>query len=258
MPVVAGLGNNGMTTRWARIGLYYAVAIAVSALARLHWHMGADTSASAGSMYLHLFAGVGPALGVLAMLVIFRHRPSRTFAGSNAKFAIATIMVPAVVLALRGIANPFGMNSHLFGLHMGVWITAYAVLEEIGWRGYLQGEFADRSPLARYAIVGLFWYAWHLSWVTNPSIGGEGAGALILIAAAIGIGFVADRTQSILAAAAFHVIGNILGMTTDFRMLVPSGERLLLAGLCFGVLLAVLRLWRISDKVRPAQPVAQA
>lgn len=237
-----------MTKRWARIALYYAIAIAVSALARLHWHMGSATSNSAGSMYRHLIAGAGPALGVLAVLLIFRHRPSRTFAGSNSRFAAVAITVPAVVLALRGIANPFGMNPHLFGLHMGVWIAAYAVLEEIGWRGYLQGEFADHSPLARYVIVGLFWYAWHLSWVTNASIGGEVAGALILIVAAIGIGFVADRTRSILAAAAFHVIGNIMGMTTDFRTLMPPGERLLLAGLCFGVLLIVLRLWRIADK----------
>lgn len=247
-----------MTTRWVRIGLYYAIALAVSALARLYWHMGAATSASPGSMYRHLIAGAGPALGVLAVLMLFRHRPLLTFAGSNARFAVVAITVPAVVLALRGVANPFGMNPHLFGLHMGVWIAAYAVLEEIGWRGYLQDEFADRARLSRYAIVGLFWYAWHLSWVTNPSIAGEVVSALILVAAAIGIGFVADRTGSILAAAAFHVLGNIMGMTTDFRALIPQHERLLLAGLCLAALLVVLRVWRMLDLSRLTQASTRA
>lgn len=240
------------TSRWPRIGLFYLIAIAVSALARLHWHTGAVSSASAGAMYGHLVAGAGPALGVLAVWMIFRHRPPLTFGGTNGMLASVAIAVPGLVLALRGVVNPFGLEPHLFGLHMGVWIAAYAVLEEIGWRGYLQSEFPDRARLSRYVIVGLFWYAWHLSWVTNPPIGGQIAAALILIAAAIGIGFVADRTGSILGAAAFHVLGNIMGMTTDFRALIPQHERLLLAGCCLVALLIVLRIWREADAARRA------
>lgn len=245
-------------SRWPRIGLYYFVAVAISALARLYWHSGATTSASAGSMYGHLIAGAGPALGVLAVWIAFRHRPTLTFGGTNRTLAAVAIAAPAVVLALRGVANPFALEPHLFGLHMGVWIATYAVLEEIGWRGYLQDEFADYSPLARYGVVGLLWYAWHLSWVTNPSIAGELASALILVVAAVGVGFVADRTRSILAAAAFHVLGNILGMTTDFRTLVSLHERLVLAGCCLVALLIVLRIWRMTDVARVARSTGPA
>ena len=74
------------------------------------------------------------------------------------------LAVPAAVMGVLGIDNPFSVDPHLFGIHMGVWIALYAILEETGLRGYLQGEFRNRSPLIRYVIVGLFWYAWHLSY----------------------------------------------------------------------------------------------
>ena len=94
--------------------------------------------------------------------------------------------------------------------------------EETGWRGYLQDEFRERPALLKYAIVGLFWYVWHLSWLGGHSIGSEATNLAFLLTASIGIGFVADRTRSIFAAAAFHVLGNIMITTSDFTTLIPS------------------------------------
>jgi membrane protease YdiL (CAAX protease family) len=131
---------------------------------------------------------------------------------------------------------------------MGVWIALYAILEETGWRGYLQGEFANRAPLVRYTITGAFWYAWHLSYLGGHTAIDEIVSLLFIIVASIGIGFVADRTRSIFAAASFHVIGNIMGVTVDFKTLVPStNTRLLIILICVAVWLVMLRLWRMRD-----------
>ena len=72
---------------------------------------------------------------------------------------------------------------------------------------------------------------------------------LILVAASIGIGFVADRTRSIFAAASFHVLGNIMGTTTDFTTLIPSQHaRWMIVLICVVAWLIMLRLWGMHDK----------
>jgi uncharacterized protein len=237
--------------KWLRIAVYYLIALAVAALARLYWHTGdiASSMRSPWIMYLHLVSGLGPALGAAAVYLIFRYRSRMSLGGTDLPLALLAIAVPAAVMGAIGIANPFAIEPHLFGVHMGVWIAIYAVLEEIGWRGYLQDEFASRPALLKYAIVGLFWYAWHLSWLTTPLVpGDELFTILFMILAAAGIGFVADRTRSVLAAGAFHIIGNIMGLTTDFKTLIPSlHSRMVIVFVCVVVWLVILRIWRMRD-----------
>jgi membrane protease YdiL (CAAX protease family) len=237
-------------SKWARIAVYYLIAIAISALARLYWHTGDATMVQRGpwAMYLHLVAGVGPALGAAAVVLLFGYRSRMSLGGTNLALGLLMIAVPALVMAVIGLPNHFGVEPHLFGLHMGVWIAAYALLEEIGWRGYLQDELRDRPALLKYAIVGLLWYAWHL-----PSLGGNPlASELVTIAfmilASIGIGFVADRTGSVLAAASFHIIGNVMGLTTDFTAIIPAVQtRGLIVLAAVAIWLVILRIWRARD-----------
>lgn len=236
--------------KWPRIGLFYLVALAVSALARLYWHTGAATTPQDGAwaMYRHLIAGAGPALGAAAVVLACKYRSRIGLGGTNPALAAIMVAVPALVMGGMGIANPFGMEPHLFGIHMGLWIAAYAILEEIGWRGYLQDEFRNRPALLKYAIVGLFWYAWHLSWLNGNPVASELVTIVFMVLASIGIGFVADRTGSVLAAAAFHVIGNVMGLTTDFTALIPSAAtRGTIALVCVAIWLVVLRIWRSRD-----------
>ena len=54
-----------------------------------------------------------------------------------------------------------------------------------------------------------------------------------------------------LAAASFYVIGNILGVTIDFRTLVPQQHvGIVIVALCVVIWLAILRLWRVRDNRR--------
>jgi membrane protease YdiL (CAAX protease family) len=236
--------------KWRRIAVYYATAIAISALARLYWHTGEATTTAQGplAMYGHLVAGVGPALGAAIVWFLFRYRSRLSLGGTNLPLGLAMIAVPAIVMGGMGVPNAFGIEPHLFGVHMGIWIAAYALLEEIGWRGYLQDEFRHRPAIAKYVIVGLFWYAWHLSWLHHNPLGSELVTVAFVILASIGIGFVADRTGSVLAAASFHIIGNIMGLTTDFKAAIPAVQtRVVIVVACLMVWLIILRIWRSKD-----------
>jgi membrane protease YdiL (CAAX protease family) len=240
-------------SKWVRIALFYLIAVAVSALARLYWQTGNATAAADGplAMYRHLIAGVGPALGAAAVWLLFRYRSRLSLGGTNLPLGLGMLAVPTLVMAAIGVPNGFGVEPHLFGAHMGIWIGLYALLEEIGWRGYLQDELRDRPALAKYAIVGLFWYAWHLSWLGGHPIGSELVTLILIILASIGIGFVADRTGSVLAAASLHIAGNILGLTSDFKAIIPSLEtRGMIVGVCLIIWLVMLRIWRARDVKR--------
>ena len=242
-------------SKWIRIALYCVIAFGLSYLARVHWHTNglSDPKQGVGAMYWHLAGAIGPFLGALAVWTVFRPERPITFAGSSPAIGLAMLALPAVVLGARGMDNGFSLEPHLFGVHMGLLIAAYALLEETGWRGYLQSEFRDRPPLLRYGIVGLFWYAWHFSYLGSTSLSAELFNALILILAAVGIGFVADRTRSIFAAAAFHAAGNIMFMSADFKAMIPSaGTRASIVAVCLVGWLAMMRLWRVQETRRAA------
>ena len=236
--------------KWIRVAIYYGIALLIAASSRFYWHT-ADIVASERSIwsiYWHLVSSAGPFLGAVIVWKVFRPQRQISFGGSWPSMGLAMLAVPALVMGVLGVTNPFAVEPHLLGIHLGIWIALYAVLEETGWRGYLQSEFKDRSPLLKYAIVGVFWYAWHFSWLGGYPIQSEIITLAFMVLASLGIGFVADRTQSIFAAAAFHVIGNIMGLTTEFTTLLPSSHtRGIMVLICVVLWLVMLRLWRMRD-----------
>jgi membrane protease YdiL (CAAX protease family) len=238
--------------KWIRIAIYYAIALGLSFLTRVYLGTSelADARLGAWGIFLHLLSGTGPFIGALAIWAAFRPERRMSFGGSFPIMGLAMLAVPAIALAGTGVANGFGLDAHLFGAEIGLWIALYAILEETGWRGYLQDELHDWPALLRYAAVGVLWYFWHFSYLLgdNP-IGTEITNLGFLVLASIGIGFVADRTRSIFAAAAFHIVGNVLMTSTEFRTFIPAANaRLTIVGICVIVWLIMLRLWAMRDK----------
>lgn len=105
----------------------------------------------------------------------------------------------------------------------------------------------QRFPkLLKYALIGLVWYAWHFSWVERHTVGDQLFTIGFMILASVGIGFVADRTGSVLAAAAFHIIGDGMGLMPDFRAVIPdSHQRLVIIAICIVLWLVTMRIWRM-------------
>lgn len=120
--------------------IYYTLALGWAAAARFAWHTN-DASAQwlrLGALHWHLVSGLGLFLGAAVVWATFRRPRRLRLGGTGPPLAWAMALVPAGTLALLGMRNPYGIEAHLFGFYIGLWIMAYAVLEETGWRGYLQ------------------------------------------------------------------------------------------------------------------------
>jgi membrane protease YdiL (CAAX protease family) len=237
--------------KWVRIGIYYLIALSISYLARFVWNTSDTTGRPQGlwEMYSNLIAALGPFIGAVAIWATFRPERRMRFGGTFPAMGAAMLAVPALVMGSIGIQNQLSVEPHLFGAHLGIWIALYALLEETGWRGYLQDELSDRPALLKYSVVGIFWYGWHFSYLAGHPASAEMMNLLFIVLASIGIGFVADRTRSIFAAASFHIIGNILITTAAFKALIPAQQtKTMIVLICIFIWLVMLRAWRMRDK----------
>ena len=87
-----------------------------------------------------LATGLGPAIGALVAMLLFKRKTEYTLAGKSAWKSIATIVIPCIVFGIIG-GWDLGMTC-LFAF-------AYGLLEEYGWRGFLQYELRE-LPVWQY------------------------------------------------------------------------------------------------------------
>ncbi len=206
------LNNN----KWSRIIIYYSIALISSFLFRYGLLKNPLGSGEFAGYIIGLLGAIGPFLGGLAMRYFQNPTaPKMSFTGLLTNKSFVLILVPALLFGIFGTTNDNALNSHLIGFLLGAYIAVYGILEETGWRGYLQEEFKELKPMLQYFIVALFWYAWHLTFLGETNLMNECVIFLILWASSIGIGIVAKKTQSIIIAACFHIIGNILAFSTE-------------------------------------------
>ena len=148
-----------------------------------------------GNYAFQLSTGLGPIVGALAAMAIFKRRTEYTIIGKSIWKSIITIAVPCLI---------FGIVE---GLNMGILCLlafTYGLLEEYGWRGFLQYELR-KLPMWQYVlIITVMWFLWHLD-LTQRSVLPF---FLLLLFASWGIGKVASDTHSLLFCAAFHGIVN--------------------------------------------------
>ena len=116
--------------------------------------------------------------------------------------ALATGLGPAVGALVACIV--FGI---IGGWDLGMtcfWAFAYGLLEEFGWRGFLQYELR-KLPVWQYVlIITVMWFLWHLDLSLRSTL----PFFLLLLFASWGIGKVVSDTHSLLLCAAFHGIVN--------------------------------------------------
>jgi len=142
-----------------------------------------------------LATGLGPAIGALVAMLIFKRRTEYTFIGKSAWKSIATIVIPCIIFGIIG------------GWDLGVtclFAFAYGLLEEYGWRGFLQYELRELPVWQYVLIITMMWFLWHLDLSYRSIL----PFFLLLLFASWGIGKVATDTHSLLFCAAFHGIVN--------------------------------------------------
>ena len=138
---------------------------------------------------------LGPAIGALVVMLVFKRKTEYTLLGKSAWKSIATIFIPCIVFGIIG------------GWDLGVtclFAFVYGLLEEYGWRGFLQYELR-KLPVWQYVlIITVMWFLWHLDLNLRSVL----PFFLLLLFASWGIGKVATDTHSLLFCAAFHGIVN--------------------------------------------------
>jgi len=228
---------------WNRVVLFFVVATALSYPFRhglFNWYTALEPVLGLPVMQA-ILEGSGPFVAAAVLTVGFRRQwHPVSFLGSVPSRAGLTMAVPPLVFAVIGLPNSTGISPHLYGLCAGLLVLGYCILEEAGWRGYLQNALDPLPDWQRFGLVGLLWYGWHLSFLSpEATMGRESMFLAAMVLGSLGLGKVAADTRSVVVVAGFHLVINVLFLSSVVQ--VPFTHKLLLAGGC--ILLWTPILW---------------
>lgn len=174
------------------IALFYVIALTLRLTTLI---IGYKYPALRENYVFPLSTGLGPIIGALIAMAVFKRQTEYTITGISTWKSIVTIAVPCLVFGIIG------------GLNMGILCLlafTYGLLEEYGWRGFLQYELRQFPTWQYVLVITVMWFLWHLDLNQRDML----PFFLLLLFASWGIGKVATDTHSLLFCAAFHGIVN--------------------------------------------------
>ena len=178
--------------RWKSIALFYVLAVLIRAIVLRYW--GYVGSPFIG--WLRVWAdGIGPCLGALVAVLVFKRKFYCTLTGKSVIKSLFSVAIPLVICFL--------LDRNLGFILMGTLI--YSLLEEVGWRGYLQGELKEMNRTLSNLLIATMWFFWHIA--IRFDLGGLIFFSVLLLGA-WGIGNIARDTRSLMACACFHTLFN--------------------------------------------------
>lgn len=209
-------------------------------------------------MSLYVLGGLGPTLA--AYVAVWRTRSQAPLSEFNRRvlrwrvrplWYLVALGLPAalgfmaigVAVALKpalGAALSF-KPWYLFPLYLLMTIVGGG-LEEFGWRGITQDEWARSiGPLRAALLIAPVWALWHLPLFFLPGVAQYHASFALFLAGEFGIalllGWLYTHTQSILLCVLMHAASNAVVVMGVF---VPSGMGMGLIGPCLGLAVGVL------------------
>ena len=159
--------------------------------------------------------GAGPAVGAFSVFALFGIKMQLTLQGNYSK-----LIFPALLFWVFPIILILAVEYYIKGTLSGYavfTILVYGLLEEIGWRGFLQRELKPLPEFVNVLLVAPLWFLWHLNFeFTSSNLMFFG----ILVLGSWGIGKVANATNSLLAVAAFHSLNNFFGKLTMANLII--------------------------------------
>lgn len=162
-----------------------------------------------------LLQGAGPAIGAFVAFAVFKIKPVLSLKGNYKKavfpFFLFWMLPIVLILSVEYFVKGTISYQAVFA------ILIYGLLEEIGWRGFLQQELKTLPQMLNVLIVATLWFIWHLNFdMTSSNLLFFG----ILLLGTWGIGKVADSTQSLLAVSAFHSLNNFFTDLNQTKILI--------------------------------------
>lgn len=181
------------------IVLFYIIAVALRFLA-----VKTPVLDQVSNQYLKiLLRGIGPAIGAVAAFTLFKIP-----AGLSLKGIYKNLLLPFAVywiLPAVLIASVYYLQNGRFPIVLMFTVLVYGLLEETGWRGFLQQQLQPLPKIYSIIIITILWFSWHLNFEVSTSnlifLG-------IIFLGSWGIGKVYDKTASLLAVAGVHSLNN--------------------------------------------------
>lgn len=194
--------------------------------------------------------------GLLGLHFLRKQREVKmSFWGTSQSKSLLMVSVPTILLIVIGVKNEYGINSHVYGL-IAVFATfIYCIMEEYGWRGYLQEELQFLRPVIKFLLIGFIWYSWHLIFLMETTLIDNLLFLGTLILGSWGIGKIAELTNSIAACSCFHLIVNIFMYNSFFNNAFSNASKLVILGV--SVLLWILILIKWNKGVKKFELQAQ-
>ncbi|CAM4009362.1 CPBP family intramembrane glutamic endopeptidase [Flavobacterium weaverense] len=162
-----------------------------------------------------ILQAAGPAIGAVVAFSIFKIKPKLSLKGNYKNGITPFLLYWIFPITLILAVEYFTKGTFSFTAISAILI--YGLLEEIGWRGFLQQELKSLPKIVNVLIVAVLWFIWHLNFeLTSGNIIFFG----ILVLASWGIGKVADSTQSLLAVSAFHSLNNFFPEMNSTKIII--------------------------------------
>lgn len=188
----------GKINIWAIIS-FYLIAVLFRFLAvktRLLDHVDSE--------YLKIvLRGIGPALGAVATFAVFQIPPDISLKGIYKNLLLPFTIYWILPAGLTTLV--YYWQSGQFPIVLMVTVLVYGLLEEIGWRGFLQQQLKPLPKIYSIILITVLWFSWHLNFDLSASnlifLG-------IIFFGSWGIGKVYDKTTSLLAVAGVHSLNN--------------------------------------------------
>jgi uncharacterized protein len=234
---------------YKRVGLFLIIAISLSNVFRFDvFDLYAPLEKYSTFIYLiseHILEGSGVFIGaILAIHFLKKKRETEiSLFGTSKKNAVVMAIIPVVLLTVIGVDNKYGFDSHLYGFIAGFGSLVYCIMEEYGWRGYLEEEFKGMKILFRVLLIGSIWYFWHLSFLTQATLNQNLFFLGTLIFGSWGIGKIAELTKSILASACFHLIVNLFMFNHFFNDGISGNQKMIVVVSSILIWIAILVKW---------------
>lgn len=234
---------------WRGIALFYVIACAVSGPLLLWRDLAPESwAASPIPAWLRpLLYGWGPAIGAIVVLRLRRaqHRRTITWTGGAPLASLFAVLFPVALLAAWAPART-AASPHWAGLIAGTHAVAYALGEELGWRGYLQDALRPIRPWPRWLLLGLMWGVWHMLTFAGHGSLGERLGRLaifyaVLVLASAAIGNAVERSRSLLVATACHLFYTYSQMHT-------GRDRWGLLAILIPTTMLLVRFWPVPEQ----------
>jgi membrane protease YdiL (CAAX protease family) len=150
-----------------------------------------------------LLRGIGPAVGAVVSFTVFQIPFRLSLKGIYNSFMLPLVIYWAVPAALT--ASVYYFHNGRFPVVLMFTVLVYGLLEEIGWRGFLQQQLKLLPKIYSIALIAILWFSWHLNFDLNTSnlifFG-------IIFLGSWGVGKVYDKTSSLLAVAGVHSLNN--------------------------------------------------